>query len=149
LFIILTLYSPAKKSGKNTSRYPALSYFYTEAEQPARVCYSPGPLYIPLIYKEFVMNIYVGNLATEVSDDELTNLFAEYGKVSSAKVIRDMFSQESRGFGFVEMPAQAEAQKAISELNTQEVKGKKLVVNEARQRRDNRGGGRGRGGGRR
>jgi len=95
------------------------------------------------------MNIYVGNLATEVSDDELTNLFAEYGKVSSAKVIRDMFSQESRGFGFVEMPAQAEAQKAISELNTQEVKGKKLVVNEARQRRDNRGGGRGRGGGRR
>ena len=93
------------------------------------------------------MNIYVGNLATDVSDDELTNLFAEYGKVSSAKVIRDMFSQESRGFGFVEMPAQAEAQKAISELNTQEVKGKKLVVNEARPRRDNRG--RGRGGGRR
>lgn len=92
------------------------------------------------------MNIYVGNLSTEVSDDELTNLFAAFGKVSSAKVIRDMFSQESRGFGFVEMPAQAEAQKAISELNTQEVKGKKLVVNEARQRRDNRNR-RGRGGG--
>jgi RNA recognition motif-containing protein len=96
------------------------------------------------------MNIYVGNLSTEVSDDELTNMFAAFGKVSSAKVIRDMFSQESRGFGFVEMPAQAEAQKAISELNTQEVKGKKLIVNEARERRDNRGGGgRGRGGGRR
>lgn len=94
------------------------------------------------------MNIYVGNLSREVSDEELTNLFTEFGKVSSAKVIRDMFSQESRGFGFVEMPAQAEAQKAISELNTREVKGKKLVVNEARQRRDNRGG-RGRGGGRR
>ena len=93
------------------------------------------------------MNIYVGNLSTEVSDDELTNLFAAFGKVSSAKVIRDMFSQESRGFGFVEMPAQAEAQKAISELNTQEVKGKKIVVNEARQRRDNRNR-RGRGGGR-
>lgn len=92
------------------------------------------------------MNIYVGNLSNEVSDDELTNLFTAYGKVSSAKVIRDMFSQESRGFGFVEMPAQAEAQKAISELNTQEVKGKKLVVNEARQRRDNRNR-RGRGGG--
>lgn len=92
------------------------------------------------------MNIYVGNLSTEVSDDELANLFAAFGKVSSAKVIRDMFSQESRGFGFVEMPAQAEAQKAISELNTQEVKGKKLVVNEARQRRDNRNR-RGRGGG--
>ena len=94
------------------------------------------------------MNIYIGNLSAEVTDEELNNLFAEYGKVSSAKVIRDMFSQESRGFGFVEMPAQAEAQKAIDELNTKEVKGKKLVVNEARPRRDNRGG-RGRGGGRR
>ena len=95
------------------------------------------------------MNIYVGNLSADVSDEELSNLFTEYGKVSSAKVIRDMFSQESRGFGFVEMPAQAEAQKAIDELNTKEVKGKKLVVNEARPRRDNRGGGgRGRSGGR-
>lgn len=94
------------------------------------------------------MNIYIGNLSAEVTDEELNNLFAEYGKVSSAKVIRDMFSQESRGFGFVEMPAQAEAQKAIDELNTKEVKGKKLVVNEARPRRDHRGG-RGRGGGRR
>lgn len=94
------------------------------------------------------MNIYIGNLSAEVTDEELSNLFAEYGKVSSAKVIRDMFSQESRGFGFVEMPAQAEAQKAIDELNTKEIKGKKLVVNEARPRRDNRGG-RGRGGGRR
>lgn len=94
------------------------------------------------------MNIYIGNLSAEVTDEELNNLFAEYGKVSSAKVIRDMFSQESRGFGFVEMPAQAEAQKAIDELNTKEVKGKKLVVNEARPRRDHRGG-RGRGSGRR
>ena len=94
------------------------------------------------------MNIYIGNLSAEVTDEELSNLFAEYGKVSSAKVIRDMFSQESRGFGFVEMPAQAEAQKAIDELNTKEVKGKKLIVNEARPRRDQRGG-RGRGGGRR
>jgi cold-inducible RNA-binding protein len=92
------------------------------------------------------MNIYIGNLSAEVTDEELSNLFAEYGKVSSAKVIRDMFSQESRGFGFVEMPAQAEAQKAIDELNTKEIKGKKLIVNEARPRRDQRGGGRGRGG---
>ena len=100
------------------------------------------------------MNIYIGNLSAEVTDEELSNLFAEYGKVSSAKVIRDMFSQESRGFGFVEMPAQAEAQKAIDELNTKEIKGKKLVVNEARPREERRrsgGGGRGgnsRGGGR-
>lgn len=93
------------------------------------------------------MNIYVGNLAPDVSEEELTGLFSEYGQVSSAKIIRDMFSQDSRGFGFVEMPGQTEAQKAIESLNTQELKGKKLVVNEARPRQDRRGGG-GRGGSR-
>jgi len=96
------------------------------------------------------MNIYVGNLSPEVTEEDLNTLFSEYGQVSSAKVIRDMFSQESRGFAFVEMPGQAEAQKAIENLNTQELKGKKIVVNEARPRRDKRGGGargaRGRGG---
>ncbi|MCH7724192.1 MAG: RNA-binding protein [Bacteroidetes bacterium] len=92
------------------------------------------------------MNIYVGNLASDVNEEDLNNLFGEHGKVNSAKVIRDMFSQESRGFGFVEMPGQAEAQKAIENLNTQELKGKKLIVSEARPRRDNRGG---RGGGKR
>ncbi len=92
------------------------------------------------------MNIYVGNLASDVNEEDLNNLFGGYGKVSSAKVIRDMFSQESRGFGFVEMLGQAEAQKAIENLNTQELKGKKLIVSEARPRRDNRGG---RGGGKR
>ena len=91
------------------------------------------------------MNIYVANLASDVNEEDLSNLFGEYGKVSSAKVIRDMFSQESRGFGFVEMPGQAEAQKAIENLNTKELKGKNLIVSEARPRRDNRGG---RGGGR-
>lgn len=85
------------------------------------------------------MNIYVGNLASDVNEEDLNNLFGEHGKVNSAKVIRDMFSQESRGFGFVEMPGQAEAQKAIENLNTQELKGKKLIVSEARPRRDNRG----------
>jgi RNA recognition motif-containing protein len=93
------------------------------------------------------MNIYVGNLSTEVNEEDLSTLFSEYGKVSSAKVIRDMFSQDSRGFGFVEMPSQAEGQKAIDGLNTQELKGKKIVVNEARPRRDSRGGGRRGGGG--
>ena len=93
------------------------------------------------------MNIYVGNLSTEVSEEDLNTLFSEYGKVSSAKVIRDMFSQDSRGFGFVEMPSQTEGQKAIDGLNTHELKGKKIVVNEARPRRDSRGGGGG--GGRR
>jgi RNA recognition motif-containing protein len=100
------------------------------------------------------MNIYVGNLASEVTNEDLSNLFSQYGQVKEAKVIRDMFSQESRGFGFVEMPGQAEAENAIKELNTKELKGKNLVVNEARPRRDrnrrgggrnfNRGGGRGR-----
>lgn len=94
------------------------------------------------------MNIYVGNIAQDVSEEELTNLFTEYGKVSSAKILRDMFTQESRGFGFVEMPGQADGQKAIETLNTYELKGKKLVVNEARERRDRKGGG-GHGGGKR
>jgi RNA recognition motif-containing protein len=92
------------------------------------------------------MNIYVGNLSPEVKEEELSELFSQHGKVSSAKVIRDMFTQESRGFGFVEMPAQAEAMKAIESLNTFELKGKKIVVNEARPQRERRGGG-GRGAG--
>ena len=92
------------------------------------------------------MNIYVGNLSPEVKEEELSELFSQHGKVSSAKVIRDMFTQESRGFGFIEMPAQAEAMKAIETLNTFELKGKKIVVNEARPQRDRRGGG-GRGAG--
>ncbi len=94
------------------------------------------------------MNIFVGNLSKEVTDEDLQGLFSEYGTVRSVKVIKDMFSGESKGFGFVEMPGQAEAQKAISELNTKDLKGKKITVNEARPREDNRrgGGGGGRGG---
>jgi len=96
------------------------------------------------------MNIYVGNLSPEVKEEDLNELFSQYGKVSSAKIIRDMFTQETRGFGFIEMPAQAEAMKAIETLNTYELKGKKIVVNEARPQRDRKsggGGGRGPGGG--
>jgi RNA recognition motif-containing protein len=94
------------------------------------------------------MNIYVGNLASDVTEEDLTTLFSEFGQVKEAKVIKDMFSQESRGFGFVEMPATAEAQKAIEELNTKELKGKAITVNEARPRRERgrRGGGGGGGG---
>ena len=87
------------------------------------------------------MNIYVGNLASDVTEEDLSTLFSEYGQVKEAKVIRDMFSQESRGFGFVEMPSNTEGQKAIEELNTKELKGKVLTVNEARPRRDKRRGG--------
>ena len=88
------------------------------------------------------MNIYVGNLASEVKEDELNELFSKHGKVSSVKIIRDLFSQTSRGFGFVEMPGNAEAQKVLDTLNTYELKGKKLVVNEARPRRERNTGGR-------
>jgi RNA recognition motif-containing protein len=86
------------------------------------------------------MKIFVGNLAQEVKDEELNELFSKHGRVSSVKIIRDMFSQTSKGFGFVEMPGRADAQKALDNLNTFELKGKKLVVNEARPERDRRGG---------
>jgi RNA recognition motif-containing protein len=88
------------------------------------------------------MNIYVGNLAQDVQDEELKELFAQHGRVDNVKIIRDLFSQTSKGFGFVEMPGKAEAQKALDELNTIEFKGKKIIVNEARPRRDRRAGGR-------
>lgn len=86
------------------------------------------------------MNIYVGNLAQDVKDDELKELFSQHGKVDSVKIIRDMFTQTSKGFGFVEMPGRAQAQKALDELNTIEFKGKKLIVNEARPQKERRGG---------
>lgn len=102
------------------------------------------------------MNIYVGNLPKDVTDFELQDLFSGYGKVRSVKIIRDLFSGDSKGFGFVEMNDKAEAQKALDELNTKEFKGNKIVVNEARpksqNRRNTRGGSRNnnsRGGGRR
>ncbi len=83
------------------------------------------------------MNIFVGNLSNDVNEDDLMGLFSEFGQVREVKVIRDLFTQQSKGFGFVEMPGLAEAQKAINELNTKEVKGKKITVNEARPKRDN------------
>ncbi|MGE5621349.1 MAG: RNA recognition motif domain-containing protein [archaeon] len=95
------------------------------------------------------MNIFVGNLSKDVTDRDLEQAFSEYGHVKSVKVIRDMFSGESKGFGFVEMPDTAGAQKAMNELNTREMKGKKITVNEARPKTDDRRGGGGgqRGGG--
>ena len=90
------------------------------------------------------MNIYVGNLSPKVNDEDLNGLFSEHGNVSSAKVIRDNYSQQSRGFGFVEMPGNSEAQKAVDTLNSFELKGNKIVVNEARPRRDRGNDGRGR-----
>lgn len=99
------------------------------------------------------MNIFVGNLAKDVTDDDLMQEFSAFGKVKSVKVIRDMFSGESKGFGFVEMQAAAEAQAAMQALNTKDIKGKKLTVNEAHPKNENSrrpgggGGGRSSGGG--
>jgi len=98
------------------------------------------------------MNIYVGNLSYDVTEDDLRATFSAFGQVASANVIKDRETGRSKGFGFVEMPTQEEAQKAIAEVNGKELKGRKMNVNEARPRTERRertgGGGGGRGGNR-
>ena len=91
------------------------------------------------------MNIYVGNLAEETTEEELNEAFGAFGQVSTAKIITDKFTGASRGFGCVEMPAKAEAESAMSGLNGTEVNGRILTVNEARPRPDRGRGGRGSG----
>ena len=96
------------------------------------------------------MNIYVGNLSYQSTEDELRDLFAEFGDVVSAKLIVDKFTDQSKGFGFVEMSNNSEAQKAMDELNGRDVNGRNVTVNQARPRQErSRGGGRGYGGGNR
>jgi len=95
------------------------------------------------------MNIYAGNLAPETTDDDLRQAFEAFGQVSTATVVKDKFSGESRGFGFVEMPSKTEAQNAIEQMNDTDLKGRTIVVNEARPKADRGkggGGGRERGG---
>jgi RNA recognition motif-containing protein len=92
-------------------------------------------------------NIYVGNLAWETTADDLLSLFQEHGAVARAQVITDRETGRSRGFGFVEMDNDGEAQKAIDALNGTDYRGRPLTVNEARPREE-RGGGGGGGGGR-
>ncbi|MDP6063662.1 MAG: RNA-binding protein [SAR202 cluster bacterium] len=87
------------------------------------------------------MNIYVGNLPFEVDDTELERTFTVYGEVSSARVIQDRESGRSRGFGFVEMSDNSEAEAAIQALNGKDFNGRPLTVNEAKPREDRRGGG--------
>ncbi len=94
------------------------------------------------------MNIYVGNLSYKVNEEELKQEFEAFGEVESAKIIQDMYSGRSRGFGFVEMPTKTEAESAIEGLNGKEMKGRELKVSEAKPRSErgrhgNRGGGRG------
>jgi RNA recognition motif-containing protein len=82
------------------------------------------------------MNIYVSNLSFNIQDEDLREFFTSYGEVSSAKVINDKFTGKSKGFGFVEMPDDAAAQKAIAELNNGMVDGRAIKVMEARPKED-------------
>ncbi|MDR0661064.1 MAG: RNA-binding protein [Prevotellaceae bacterium] len=82
------------------------------------------------------MNIYVSNLSFDINDSQLQELFTAYGNVTSAKVIIDKYSGRSKGFGFVEMPNDDEAQRAINELNQTDVKGRPINVNEAKPREE-------------
>lgn len=91
------------------------------------------------------MNIYVGNLSFDVTEDELQQAFAEYGQVGSVSLIKDTYTGKSRGFAFVEMPDSGEAQNAMNALNNKELKGRALRVSEARPR-EQRGEWQGRGG---
>jgi RNA recognition motif-containing protein len=83
------------------------------------------------------MNIYVGNLHFNLSEDELKEIFEEYGEVTSAKVITDKYSGRSKGFGFVEMPNDTEGEAAIKNLNGVDMKGRNMTVNQSEERKDN------------
>ncbi|MEN6319437.1 MAG: RNA-binding protein [Syntrophaceae bacterium] len=84
------------------------------------------------------MNIYVGNLPFAITEEDLRQAFGSFGQVASASIIKDKSSGQSKGFGFIEMPVAEEAQAAISGMNGKEMKGRKLNVNEARPRSDDR-----------
>jgi RNA recognition motif-containing protein len=87
------------------------------------------------------MNIYAGNLPWGLSEEDLREAFEAFGEVASVKIIQDKFTGRSRGFGFVEMPKDEEGEAAISALNGKDFKGREIVVNQARPRRDDQGGG--------
>jgi RNA recognition motif-containing protein len=86
------------------------------------------------------MNIYVGNLSWQMTDDDLNNLFAQYGTVTSAKILKEKNTGRSKGFGFVEMEDEEAAKAAIAALNESEVQGRKLIVNESQPRPEGEGG---------
>lgn len=87
------------------------------------------------------MNIYVGNLSWTMTDDDLSNLFTQYGSVTSAKILKDKMNGRSKGFGFVEMEDAEAAKTAIASLNETDVMGRKLIVNESQPRQEGEGGG--------
>lgn len=87
------------------------------------------------------MNIYVGNLSWTMTDEDLSNLFSQFGTVTSAKILKDKMNGRSKGFGFVEMDDAEAAKTAIANLNESEVQGRKLIVNESQPRTEGEGGG--------
>src|SRR6185295_15584165 len=87
------------------------------------------------------MNIYVGNLSWSMTDDDLSNLFTQYGSVTSAKILKNKMNGRSKGFGFVEMEDDEAAKTAIASLNESEVQGRKLIVNESQPRQEGGAGG--------
>lgn len=93
------------------------------------------------------MNIFVGNLSRDVTEEDLRAAFSAFGQVSKVTILKDKFSGEPRGFGFVEMAAKAEATAAINGMNQKDLKGRALNVNEARPKTERAGGGAGGGGG--
>ena len=93
------------------------------------------------------MNIFVGSLPFSIEETELKEMFEEHGEVASAKIITDKFSNRSKGFGFIDMPNDEEAQRAIDGLNGTEIGGRKIVVNKSEPRSDSGGGRQYRGGG--
>jgi len=92
------------------------------------------------------MNIYVGNLSRDMTETDVREAFQAFGEITSVSIIKDKFSNESRGFGFVEMPNPAEGKAVIAGLNGKSLKGRTITVNEARPRTDSRSGGGGGGG---
>ncbi|RKY07715.1 MAG: RNA-binding protein [Planctomycetota bacterium] len=94
------------------------------------------------------MNIYVGNLSHDVTEDELRAAFEAFGQVESVNIVKDKFTGKPRGFGFVEMPSDEEGKAAIAEMSGKDMKGRVINVDQARPKADNRRGGRGGGGGR-
>jgi RNA recognition motif-containing protein len=82
------------------------------------------------------MNLYIGNIPYNMSENDLTQLFANFGEVSSLNVVKDKVTNRSKGFGFVEMPDDSAASAAINELNGKEINGRKIIVNEARPKTD-------------
>lgn len=93
-----------------------------------------------------MMNIYVGNLSYEATEDDIRQAFQAHGEVTSVSIIMDKMTGRSRGFGFVEMPDKGQGQAAIQTLNLQELRGRAITVNEARPKGEGGGGGGGGGG---